>query len=54
MTEAKSRKRHWLHEHNPEDKWGQVVGNIISEWLRMAGLVSLTKRLVERGSKESR
>jgi hypothetical protein len=39
---------------NPEDKWGQVVGNIVSEWLQMAGLVFLTKRLIERGSKESR
>ena len=39
---------------NPGDKWGQVVGNIISEWLQMAGLVFLTKRLIERGSKESR
>lgn len=39
---------------NPEEKWGQVVGNIISEWLQMAGLVFLTKRLIERGSKESR
>jgi hypothetical protein len=37
-----------------EDKWGQVVGNIVSEWLQMAGLVYLTKRLIERGSKESR
>lgn len=39
---------------NPEDKWGQVVGNILSEWGQMAGLVFLTKRLVERGSKESK
>jgi hypothetical protein len=39
---------------NPQDKWGQVVGNIISKWLQMAGLVFLTKRLLERGSKESR
>lgn len=39
---------------NPQDKWGQVVGNIISEWLQMAGLVYLTKSLIERGSKESR
>jgi hypothetical protein len=39
---------------NPGDKWGQVVGNIVSEWLQMAGLVFLTKRLIERGSKESR
>jgi hypothetical protein len=34
-------------------KWGQVVGNIVSEWLQMGGLVFLTKRLIERGSKES-
>jgi len=39
---------------NPQDKWGQVVGNIVSEWLQMAGLAFLTKRLIERGSKESR
>jgi hypothetical protein len=39
---------------NPEGKWGEVVGNIISEWLQMAGLVFLTKELAERGSKESR
>ncbi len=39
---------------NPQDKWGQVVGNIVSEWLQMAGLVFLTKELAERGSKESR
>ena len=37
-----------------QDKWGQVVGNIVSEWLQMAGLVYLTKSLIERGSKESR
>ena len=34
-------------------KWGQVVGNIASEWVQMLGLVLLTKRLIERGSKES-
>ena len=39
---------------NPNDKWGQVVGNILSEWGQMAGLVFLTKRLIERGSKESK
>ena len=38
---------------NPESKWGQVVGNIVSEWVQMAGLVFLTKRLVEIGSKEN-
>jgi hypothetical protein len=43
----------YLHM-NPEDKWGQVVGNIVSEWLQVAGLVFLTKRLIERGSKEGR
>jgi hypothetical protein len=37
-----------------DSKWGQVVGNIVSEWVQMAGLVFLTKRLVEIGSKESR
>lgn len=36
---------------NPEDKWGQVVGNLVSEWGQMAGLVFLTKRLMEVGSK---
>jgi len=35
-------------------KWGQVVGNLVSEWVQMGGLVFLTKRLIERGSKESR
>jgi hypothetical protein len=38
---------------NSQSKWGQVVGNIVSEWLQMGGLVFLTKRLIERGSKES-
>src|SRR5216684_7274449 len=35
-----------------EAKWGQVVGNIVSEWTQIFGLVLLTKRLIERGSKE--
>lgn len=35
-------------------KWGQVVGNIVSEWTQIFGLVLLTKKLLERGSKESR
>jgi membrane protease YdiL (CAAX protease family) len=39
---------------NVGSKWGQVVGNIVSEWVQMAGLVFLTKRLVEIGSKESK
>lgn len=33
-------------------KWGQVVGNIVSEWTQILGLVLLTKRLIEVGSKE--
>jgi hypothetical protein len=36
-----------------EAKWGQVVGNIVSEWTQIIGLVLLTKRLIERHSKES-
>lgn len=36
---------------NADSKWGQVVGNLVSEWGQMAGLVFLTKRLVEVGSK---
>jgi len=39
---------------NPSSKWGQVVGNIVSEWTQIFGLVILTKRLVESHSKESK
>lgn len=35
----------------PDGHWGQVVGNLVSEWVQMAGLVFLTKRLVEVGAK---
>lgn len=38
---------------DPNSKWGAVAGNVLSEWVQMAGLVFLTKRLIERGSKES-
>lgn len=38
---------------DPNGKWGQVTGNIVSEWVQMLGLVILTKRFVEIGSKES-
>jgi hypothetical protein len=38
---------------NSEAKWGQVVGNIVSEWTQIFGLVLLTKRLIEPHSKES-
>ena len=35
-------------------KWGQVVGNVLSEWVQVLGIVLLTKRLFERGSEESK
>ena len=38
---------------DPNAKWGQVVGNIVSEWTQIFGLVILTKRLIEPKSKES-
>jgi hypothetical protein len=37
---------------DPNSKWGQVVGNIVSEWTQILGLVLMTKRLMEIGSKE--
>lgn len=37
-----------------QGRWGQVVGNIVSEWTQILGLVLLTKRLVETGSKDSK
>lgn len=37
---------------DPNSKWGQVVGNIVSEWTQILGLVIMTKRLMEIGSKE--
>lgn len=39
---------------NPQAKWGQVVGNIVSEWTQIFGLVILTKKLIEKHSKESK
>jgi len=43
-----------LYAHvDSESKWGQVVGNIVSEWTQIFGLVLLTKKLMERRSKES-
>jgi len=38
---------------DPESKWGTVVSNVVSEWSQQIGLVLLTKRLIETGSKES-
>jgi len=37
-----------------ESKWGQVTGNIVSEWTQILGIVLLTKGLLETGSKESK
>ena len=39
---------------NSEAKWGEVVGNIVSEWTQLLALVLMTKRLMEDKSKESR
>jgi hypothetical protein len=39
---------------NSESKWGQVGGNIVSEWTQLLGLVLLTKKLIEERSKESK
>jgi len=36
---------------NPSSRWGQVVGNIVSEWTQILGFVLMTKRLIEVGSK---
>ena len=47
----------WLRLYLAMDsnsKWGQVVGNILSEWVQTLGLVLLTKRLLEKGSRESK
>ena len=36
-----------------ESKWGQVVGNVLSEWTQILALVIMTKHLIETHSKES-
>lgn len=38
---------------DPDSRWGTVVSNQVSEWTQQIGLVLLTKRLIETGSKES-
>ncbi|MEP6769953.1 MAG: hypothetical protein ABJC61_14870 [Acidobacteriota bacterium] len=46
----------WLLAYSrvdPESKWGQVVGNVLSEWVQLIGVVLLTKRFFEAGSAES-
>lgn len=39
-------------ELDPQSKWGTVLSNIVSEWSQQIGLVILTKKLIEAGSKE--
>ncbi|HEY2798303.1 MAG TPA: hypothetical protein VGK26_10485 [Thermoanaerobaculia bacterium] len=39
---------------DPTSRWGQVVGNVLSEWVQVLGVVLLTKRLFEKGSVESK
>lgn len=38
---------------DPDSQWGTVISNMLSEWTQQIGLVLLTKRLIETGSKES-
>lgn len=38
---------------DPDSRWGTVFSNMVSEWSQQIGLVLLTKRLIETGSKES-
>jgi peptidoglycan/LPS O-acetylase OafA/YrhL len=44
---------YWFLRLDPEGKWAQVIGNIVSEWTQLLGLVLLTKKLIEDKSKES-
>jgi len=37
-----------------ESKWGQVVGNIVSEWTQIFGLVLLSKKLIEKSAARSK
>jgi len=36
---------------DPGSRWGQVVGNLVSEWTQILGLVLMTKKLIEVGAK---
>jgi len=47
----------WLFVYSKSDvdsKAGQVVGNIVSAWIQILGLIVITKYARERGSKEGR
>jgi hypothetical protein len=37
-----------------DTKWGQVFGNIVSDWTQLLGLVIITKYFRETGSKEGK
>ena len=37
-----------------ESRWGQVIGNIVSDWTQLLGLVIITKYVRETGSKEGK
>jgi hypothetical protein len=39
--------------NDTQSRWGTVVSNLISEWSQQIGLILLTKKLIEVGSKES-
>lgn len=44
----------WLYCYSiadPNSRWGQLIGNILSEWTQTIGMVLLTKKLIEQGSK---
>ena len=44
----------WVYARaEPGAKWGEVAGNIVSEWTQLLGMVLLTKHLIEKRSKES-
>jgi hypothetical protein len=38
---------------SPASRWGQVVGNLVSQWTQILGLVLMTKRLIEIGSRKT-
>jgi hypothetical protein len=38
---------------DPNSRWGTVAGNLLSQFIQLFGLVLLTKKLFEKGSKES-
>ncbi|HST10836.1 MAG TPA: hypothetical protein VLL05_10700 [Terriglobales bacterium] len=40
-----------FREMDPQSRWGQVVGNMVSEWTQILGLVLMTKKLIEVGTK---